>query len=139
VCVKCRKWFIEQDHRRASCERAGERDPLALTAGERGRLGVSEVGYPQPLEVFVRALLARVGDVLLDCQMREERVLLEDEPDAPLVRFPKEPRVGVQPNLVAERDPSPWGADETGDCSQHRSLARTRGPDQGDGALDLER
>jgi hypothetical protein len=51
--------------------------------------------------------------------MREERVLLEDEPDAPFVRLPKEPHVGVQPNVVAECDPSSWRADETGDCSQH--------------------
>src|SRR5207244_13321049 len=96
--IKGGKWLVEQNHARASCERACERDPLALTAGERCRLGVGEVGDAEPFEVFVRALLAGVGDVLADTEVREERILLEDKSDATFVWFAKEPPVGVQPD-----------------------------------------
>jgi hypothetical protein len=111
---------------------------LALTARERGRLGVGEVGDSEAFEVFVGALLAGVGDVLADSEVREERVLLEDKADAPLVRVAKEPPVSVQPDLIAESDPSSWRTDKSGDCSEHRGLAGTRWPNQGDGAVDLE-
>ena len=42
-------------------------------------------------------LAAAVGDVLADGHVREERVLLEDEPDAPLVRLAEEPCRRVEP------------------------------------------
>ena len=37
VRVECGERLVEQDHPRAAGERAGERDPLALAARERGR------------------------------------------------------------------------------------------------------
>jgi hypothetical protein len=72
-------------------------------------------------------------------EVREERVLLEDEADAPFVGLAKEPSGGVQPNVVTERDPPTRRPHEPRDGSEHRGLTRTRRPDQGDGAVDLER
>ncbi len=43
---------------------------------------------------FVHPLASRVGDVLADGHVREERVLLEDEPDAPLVGLAEDPALG---------------------------------------------
>jgi hypothetical protein len=71
--------------------------------------------------------------------MREERVFLEDEAHATFVGLAKEPPVGVQPNVVTERDAPPRRPHEPRDGSEHRGLTRTRWPDQGDGAVDLER
>ena len=83
--------LVEQDHARAAGERARERDPLTLATRERRRPRVGEVGDAKALEVLVGALLAGVRDVLANGQVREERVFLEDEPDAPLVRLAEEP------------------------------------------------
>jgi hypothetical protein len=71
--------------------------------------------------------------------VREERVLLEHEPDASLVGLAEETPVAVQPEVVAKRDPSAPRADESRDRPQHGGLAGTRRPDQGNGAVDLER
>ena len=92
VRVERRERLVEQDHARAARERARKRDALALAAGERRRPRVGQVRDAEALEVLVGALLAGVGDVLANGQVREERVLLEDEPDATLVRLAKEPR-----------------------------------------------
>jgi hypothetical protein len=74
---------------------------------------------PEALEQV--AGVAAEGDVLLDRQVREERVVLEDEADrAPLGRQPR-PLLRAQPH--ASRD-------ETGDRAQHRRLAGARGTDE---------
>ena len=57
---------------------------------------MGEVGDAEALEVLVSALLACVGHVLAHGQVRKERVLLEDEPDAALVRLAKEPPLAVE-------------------------------------------
>ena len=131
--------LVEEDHARAACERAGKRDSLALTAGQRVRPRVGEVGDTKPLEVLVDALLAGIGDVLADGHVREERVLLEDEPDAALVRLAGRRARAVEPDVVAERDRAPRRPDEPGDRSEHRRLAGAGGTDEGDGVADVER
>ena len=124
VGVERRERFVEQDHARAAGERAREGDPLPLAARERRRLGVGEMGDAEALEIFVGALLARVGDVLADRQVREERVFLEDEADAPLVRLAEEPPRAVQPDVVAERDLPARRTHEPRDRPQHRASCR---------------
>ena len=131
--------LVEQDHTGPTCERAGERDALALAAGERSRPCVGEVGDAEPLEVFADPFLARVGDVLAHGEVRKERVLLEHQSDSALVRLAKEPPLAVEPDVVAECDPSPRRPDEPGDRPEHGRLAGPRRPDQGDGPVDLER
>ena len=131
--------FVEQDHAGPARERAGERDALALATGERRRPSVREVRDAESFEVLVGALLAGVGDVLADGQVREERVFLEDEPDSPLVGLAEETALAVEPDVVAERDPPARRPDEPRDRAQHRGLAGARRADEGDGADDLER
>jgi hypothetical protein len=93
----------------------------------------------ESLEIFVGPLLARVGHVLPDGEVREEGVFLEDEADAAFVGLAKEPPGGVQPNVVTQRDPPARRPHQPGDGSEHGGLTGTRWPDQGDGAVDLER
>jgi hypothetical protein len=94
---------------------------------------------PESFEIFVGAFLARVRHVLPDSEVREERVFLEDEADAAFVGLAKEPPGGVEPNVVTQRDPPSRRPHQPRDRPEHRSLTRTRRPDQGDGAADLER
>src|SRR5437868_5958239 len=77
---------------------------------------------PEALEELVDARLAPVRDVLAHGHVREERVLLEDEPDAALVRRTRDAPLGVEPDLVVERDPAPWRTHEPGDRAQDRRL-----------------
>src|SRR5512132_4035851 len=93
----------------------------------------------EAFEKLVGALLAGVGDVLAHGEVREERVLLEDETDTAFVRLAKDVTPAVQPDVVAERDLPAPRTGEAGDRPQHRRLARTRRPDEGDGAVDVER
>ena len=93
----------------------------------------------ESFEILVGPLLACVGHVLPDREVREERVVLEDEADATFIGLAKEPPGGVQPNVVTERDPPARRPHEPRYGSEHRGLPRTRWPDQGDGAVDLER
>jgi hypothetical protein len=71
--------------------------------------------------------------------VREERVGLEDETDAPLVGRAEDACRSVEPNLVVERDPPGGGPNEAGDRAQRRRLAGARRPDQGDRSPDVER
>ena len=91
VRVERRERLVEEQHARVARERAGERDPLALAAGELGRPRLGEMRDPEPLEVLVDPLAPAVGDVLAHVHVREERVLLEDEPDPPLVGLAEDP------------------------------------------------
>ena len=84
--------LVEEQHARVARERARERDALALAARELAGPRLREVRDAEALEQLVDPLLAAVGDVLPHGQVREERVLLEDEPDAPLVGLRKSRR-----------------------------------------------
>ena len=64
--------------------------------------------------------------------VREERVLLEHEAEPPLVRLEEDPRPGVEPDILAQRDPPGSRPDEPGDGAEHRRLARSRRPDERD-------
>ena len=83
--------LVEQQHLRAVDDRAGERDALALAAGELRRLAVLVRREPDELERLGGAAAALglldlgdlepVLDVLADRHVREQRVVLEDRVD----------------------------------------------------------
>ena len=139
VRVERRQRLVEEQHVRLARERAGERDALLLAAGELGRPRVRERGDVEPLEQLVHARAARVRDVLAHGQVREQRVLLEDEADAPLVRLLEDLPRRVEPDLVAVRDAAALRPREPGDHPEHGGLARAGRPDERERALDLER
>jgi hypothetical protein len=136
--------LVEEQHLGPVDERAGERHPLALAAGELPGLALADVGKPHPAEYLVHAclpLLARhaadpqaVADVLGDRHVREESVVLEDRVDVA--------RVGrrVRDISAAQLDVALIRALEARDQTQRRRLARARRPEQGEelACLDLE-
>ena len=138
--VQRREWLVEEEHRRLVCQRPRQRDALALAARELGRARGGEVPDPEPLEErFDRAAAGTEGDVRPHAQVREEGVVLEDEPDSPPVGREREPERGVEPGLAVERDAAASRLGEPGDDAQRRRLAGAGGPDERDRARDLER
>ena len=105
----------------------------------RAGRSLREVRDPEALEQLAGAGLAAVLDVAPHGQVREERVVLEDEPGPALVGLQVDRLQGVEPRLAAGRDPPGLGPRQPGDRAQHRRLAGPRRPDERDGALDLER
>jgi hypothetical protein len=114
---------------------AGERDALLLTAGELAGLALAEVAELHQLERLagsradlVPADLAPLEPerhVLLDAEMREERVRLEDGVDVPLVGR------ALRDVVAAEEDAPVGGLLEAADHAQRGGLSTARGPEQG--------
>jgi len=102
--VECRERLVEEQHLRLSRERAGQGDPLALSAGEFGRPRVRQSVEPEAPQVGVRPLPARELDVLPYRQVREERVVLKEEPDRALVDRAVHPARRVEPGFPGDRD-----------------------------------
>jgi hypothetical protein len=137
--------LVEEQHARTVHERARERDPLLLPAGELSRLALLVAGELDELEDLehaaaqVAALDAPAaqaeGDVLVDREVREERVALEDRVHVPLVRR--------QPGhvAVAEVDRSRGRLLEAADHAERGRLPAPRGAEQREEATprDLER
>ena len=90
--------LVEEQGLGVARERAREADALALPARQLSGADLREVRDPQALEQLADARLAAEGDVPLDAQVREERVVLEDEPDRPAVRRQVHPRARVEPD-----------------------------------------
>jgi hypothetical protein len=138
VRVECGERLVEQKEPRPAGEGARERDALALAARERPGALLRERGETEAFEQRVdRSVSASERDVRPHAQVREERVVLEDEPDVPLFRR----QVGalVEPDLVAERDSSAVRPREPGERAQERRLSGARRPDDCDGLVaDVE-
>ena len=122
--------LVEQQHRRLQHERAGERDPLLLAAGELRGAALAEalqshevhrlVHAPAPVGLADPLVAQPERDVVRDRLVREERVALEDRVDAPLVR-----RRARHVDAV-EQDRAGVGPLEPGDQAQRRRLAAAR-------------
>ena len=119
--------LVEQQHRGLVDQRARQRDALLLAARELARLALRLGGEPDALELLAHpaahlvlgdALAAQPeGDVVLDAQVREERVALEDRVGRPLER-----RHALDVDAV-DQDPALGRLLEAGDHPQRRGLA----------------
>ena len=123
--------FVEQQHRRFEHQRAGKRDPLLLPTGELRGLALR-----QPLEAHERDRVAdpalpvglahaalppqAVRDVVLDVEVREQRVALEHRVHGPAVRGRAREVDAVEQDRPGRRLLEP------GDETQRRGLAATR-------------
>ena len=81
MCVERRERFVEEEDCGVPCKCAGERDTLPLAAREIAGAGAGEMQDPEALEQLVDPLPPPEGDVAANIEVREERVLLENEPD----------------------------------------------------------
>ena len=117
-------------------ERAGDRDALALAAGQLRDAAVDHAGQADQLEQLLGALARlrlvdaadpeAVGDVLADGQMREQRQRLEHHAEVALVRG----RIGEV--LAVEPDAAGGRRLEARRSAQQRGLAAARRPEQAD-------
>src|SRR5207302_5822993 len=90
--------LVEEEHARPARERARERDPLPLAARELARLRAGEVGDAEALEE--RPVAAREADVPLHGEVREERVVLEEEAGGAALGRQVDAALGVEPCLA---------------------------------------
>ncbi|MNT13424.1 hypothetical protein D3C72_1483940 [compost metagenome] len=130
--------FVEQQHLGLHRQRAGQRDALALAAGQLRRVAVG-----QPVELhqlqqrthlvadlrFARALGARLdaqaeGHVLEHAHMLEQRVVLEHKAHLALAHMLVR---GIAPG---QHDLARIGALQAGDDAQQRGLAAAGRPQQ---------
>ena len=129
-CVQVGQRLVEQEHRRLAHDGAADRHALALAARQLTRTRLPQMRDPEPVEQVAR--IAAERDVLLHGQVREERVVLEDESHRPLLRREPRPLFAAEPHAPRE---------EPCDRAQHGRLAGARGPGEGDGLppdLELE-
>ena len=138
VRVERRQRLVEEEHAGIASERSCESDPLALTARELAGPSPRQVSDPEALEEPARAVARPVRDVLLDRHVREQRVVLEDEPDAAMLGRERDAGRGVEQHLAVEHDPPALRPDESRDRAQHGRLPRPGRADQREG-LTTER
>ena len=81
VGVECGERLVEEQDLRVAGQGAREGHALALAAGEVAGVGALEMPNRETVEVLVGLVTPAVLDVLTHGQVREERVVLEDEPD----------------------------------------------------------
>ena len=135
------QWLVEQQYGRIGRECPRQGDALALAAGELARLRVRDPRKAEALEQRDSAFAAELH-VLAHAQVREERVVLEDQADRPLLRRQVDASRRVEPVVPVHRDPSA-GELQPGDRPQERGLPGSGGPDErhdlaADGQLDVE-
>ncbi len=132
--VEIRQRLVEQEHVGLAHDRAADRDPLALAAGEIARIAAEQLVEPQHARGLGDAAVAlgrrdageleAEGHVLADVHMRIERVGLEHHGDLALGRRERvdEP--------VADIDVARGRRVEPGDHPEKRRLAAAGRADQ---------
>jgi hypothetical protein len=128
--------LVEQEHGRVEDQRPGERDPLALPAGELIDAAAAEPGQADALEHRVdpaRDVGARraptsqaIGDVVGDRHHREERQVLEDQVHRAAVRRDAEHRSAADTDVAGAR------TFEAGDHPEEGRLSTTRRSEDGE-------
>ena len=99
--------LVQQQHPRLTRQGTRHRDALPFAPGQRGRLPLRAVGQVHEREqvggarlaLASRAMAQRGHDVLERGQVREERVLLEHEPDGTVVGRQVDAVRGVEPDF----------------------------------------
>ena len=132
--------FIQQQQRWLPGQRAGQCHPLRLPAGQLGRLAVGEVGEPEPGHPVIGGSLGRLpsqaprprgeGHVLGHGQVREEPVVLEDEPDRPSGGLHEGSGIRVVHHLPRERDAAGRHGSQAGHRAEQGGLPGPVRPEQ---------
>ncbi len=148
VDVQRRHRLVQQQQARIRRERAGDRDPLSLTAGELGGVAVGEFGEAHLLEMHLGPSTRLPARDALGPQwehhvpergeVREEHRVLAERGDATVVRRHPGPLVGQDP--AVEGDRAGAGAQVPGDQRQCGRLPGAVRADDGEGLAvsDLE-
>jgi hypothetical protein len=126
--------LVEQQHRGIPREGAGERDPLALAAGELGHTRAREVSDAEALEQVVhpRAIVGAEAHVPEHVEVRKQGVLLEQVADPPALGRDVEVLFGVEQDGPVDSDAPRLGAQEACDDAQGGGLPGARRTDEGE-------
>ncbi len=136
--VERRQRLVHEQELRLRHERAADRDPLALAAGEIARRPVEQRRHAEEVGDLVeadrarlRALAARRAEqeVLPYREVRKEARFLEHVAERPAVGRQKG-SVPVLPDVAVDVADAVAQAEETGDAAQDRRLAAARGAEQ---------
>ena len=139
VGIECAGWLVGEQQPRTIGERAGERDGLSLPAGQlRGQMvrTVAEADFLQELRAPSSAFTVihagseqRRLDVAAGAQVREQEVVLKDEPDHIPAELDRVSRLGH--GLPVDEDRAAVWAIKASDQVQQRALPGPRGPGDG--------
>src|SRR5207245_8863183 len=132
--IEVRERLVQQEDGRLAHNGPGERHALALASGKLPRFAVQQAADPKqrggPLHLFAVQLffdllrLQREGNVVIDREVRVERIALEDHGDAALARRE------VIDDRAANEDLAGRGLLQAGDHAQPGGLAGTRWPQE---------
>ena len=131
-----RVWASSAESGSSSSSTAGLRASARASATrwrsppENRRGGRRKMRDPEALEQLVNPRAAAEGDVAAHVEVREKRVLLEDEPDRAPLRREVDAAPRVEPGVRAERDLPSLGPQEPCDRAQHARLPRSRRSDE---------
>ena len=140
--VQRRERLVEQEQAGPRRQRPGQGHALLLAAGELGRPAPQQRAHAEPLgqlphpggPLRSRQPVEPVAEVGRHRQVREERVLLEEQSHPAGLRRHVDAARPVEPGLLAEADEAGVGAIQPGQRAQHRGLAGARGAEEhGDG------
>src|SRR5690606_26053548 len=128
--VQVAERLVEEQHRGFRREGARQRGALLLAARELVRVAAGQVGEPHEFEHLAHALPAAVAGqavepeahVRLHREVREQRVVLEDEADA--AALGRHRARAVVDDAAADEDRARGGRLEPGNEPQQRGLAR---------------
>ena len=130
--VQVRERLVHEEGLRVAHDRAAHGDALALAAGEVARLAVEQLLEVEDARGVLDALVDLVlrhlldaqaeGDVLVDGEVRVERVALEDHGDVAVARG------HVVDDALADLDAALADVLEPGEHAQRRRLAAPEGP-----------
>ena len=136
--VKRGKRFIEQKQPRSANHHTGQSHTLLLSARQLSGIPSAESFKLKSLHDLGRLPPAHppgdirnaVGDVVVHRQVRKERIILKQKPDAPPLGRQVHSPLSVEPYLLAEADPPAFRPLETGQTPQNGRLSTTRGTEQ---------
>jgi len=152
--VQRRERLVEHDDLRRRKQHPPDRRALLLAAAQPVRFAVGFGGEVHPLEhrggAFAPFLPRQVAqhqfEVFADGHGGEERVLLEEVADFPLLRRQVDPLFGIEQHAAVEDDPPGVGRFDPGDAFERHALAASGSAEQphalrtgGEGDVERER
>jgi hypothetical protein len=107
---------------------------VRIAVGEVGQVDQIEHARNTPAPLLPARALEPEADVLRRREVGRERVVLEDDTDAPRLGLHVDSALGVRHGPPGDRDPPLVRRLEPGDQPKRRRLATSRGPQQGEDA-----
>ena len=136
--IEAREGLVHQQHARPRRNGASQRHALLLSARKNMRVLACVVTEPDPFERGKGFRLGLApgerfqaeGDIVEDGEVREQREVLEHEPDATLLG--RHEAVGPRHLLIVDQHAASGGPFHAGGDAKERGLAAARRPEQAD-------